>query len=138
MPAHSQISFPGFTDHHIAEVLLSVLAYMFFIIVIFYLWTPWLQTITPAPRSYFQLLYVLISATAVIFLGIISCVMKNQKWYFYPVLIVILTVFLFLTLTTIFSSFYESLLNGIGYLLRDAPVLKQISEAQPLFYTFFA
>jgi len=31
MPAHAQISFLGFTDHHIAEVLISVLAYLFFI-----------------------------------------------------------------------------------------------------------
>src|SRR5659263_141199 len=31
MPAHAQVSFLGFVDHHIAEVLISVLAYLFFI-----------------------------------------------------------------------------------------------------------
>ncbi len=206
MPAHSQISFLGFTDHHVAEVLLSVLAYLFFIkslkngslrfsvlsgiimgisfltwigapifvgilllyaviqfildkksdvesgylitivsvsflttffiILVFYLWTPWQRIITTGTLSYFQLIYVATSAVLFLFLGLISNLMKNQKWYYYPFLIIVLTASLFLLLTTVIPSFYESLSGGIGYLLRDVPVLKQISEAQPLFYTY--
>ncbi|MCZ7356119.1 MAG: hypothetical protein O8C66_07190 [Candidatus Methanoperedens sp.] len=42
----------------------------------------------------------------------------------------------FLLMDLVIPSFYESLTHGIGYLITDAPVLKQIIEAQPLFYTF--
>ncbi len=206
LPAHAQISFLGFTDHHIAEVLLSVLSYMFFIkslkgcsrkfavisgiaigvsfltwlgapifigillsyaviqfildkkyaaqsgylvetgvisfltaflvILLFYIWTPWQHIITAGTLSYFQLIYVAFSAAIIFFLGLLSKLMKNQKWYYYPLLIVLLSVFIFLFFIIGFPSFYESLSGGIGYLLRDSPALKQISEAQPLFYTF--
>ncbi len=205
MPAHAQVSFLGFTDHHIAEVLLSVLAYLFFlrslrgshryailsgifigislltwigapifigillsysvlqfildkksdvssnyivttgtisfsvallIMLVFYLWTPWQQIITTATLSYFQLIYLVISVALILFFGTISSFMKRQKWYFYPILIGILTIFLLLLLSLSIPSFYQSISGGIGYLLRDAPVLKQISEAQPLFYTY--
>jgi len=206
MPAHAQISFVGFVDHHIAEVLISVLAYLFFIrslkndsykfsilsgimiglsfltwigapifigiilsyifiqfiidkksnvgsdyllksgtlsffsafftIIIFYLWTPWQKVVQTGTLSYFQPLYVLICAIIVIILGIISRIMKNHKWFLYPLIILISFTALFLIVVFSFPSFYDSLMNGIGYLLRDAPTLKQIIEAQPLFYTF--
>ncbi|NJD76639.1 MAG: oligosaccharyl transferase, archaeosortase A system-associated [Candidatus Methanoperedens sp.] len=205
MPAHAQISFLGFTDHHIAEVLLSVLAYLFFIrslkgssryailsgifigislltwigapifigillsysalqfildkksgapsnyivragiisfstalliMLVFYLWTPWQKTITTATLSYFQLIYLVISAAVILLFGAISSFMKKQKWYFYPVSIGIIIILFLLFLILAIPSFYQSISGGIGYLLRDAPVLKQISEAQPLFYTY--
>jgi len=206
MPAHAQISFVGFVDHHIAEVLISVLAYLFFIrslkkdpykfsilsgimiglsflvwsgapifigiilsyiviqfildkksnvesdyllkigtilfssafltIILFYLWTPWQKVLQSGTLSYFQPLYVLISLIIVIFLGIISRVMKEQKWFLYPLTIIICVSSLFVVMIFSFPSFYDSLINGIGYLLRDAPTLKQIIEAQPLFYTY--
>jgi dolichyl-diphosphooligosaccharide--protein glycosyltransferase len=205
MPAHTQISFVGFVDHHIAEVLISVLAYLFFIrsikndsykfsilsgimiglsfltwigapifvgiilsyiviqfildkksnvdsnyllksgtisfssafftIILLYLWTPWEKVVQSGILSYFQPLYVIICAIIVIFLGMTSRIMKEYKWFLYPVLIIISFSSLFLILIFSFPSFYDSLINGIGYLLRDAPTLKQIIEAQPLFYS---
>ena len=206
LPAHAQISFLGFTDHHIAEVLISVLAYLFFIksmkngslrdaifsgiaigisfltwigapifigillsyaavqfildtinrqdtnylmrtgtisfltafliLLLFYIWTPWQRSITTGTLSYFQLIYVAASAAIIIFLGSASRIMKDKKWYFYPLTIIILVLCVSWILINAFPSFYESLLSGIGYLMKDAPVLKQISEAQPLFYSF--
>jgi oligosaccharyl transferase (archaeosortase A-associated) len=206
LPAHAQISFVGFVDHHIAEVLISVLAYLFFIkalkndsnlysilsgimiglsfltwvgapifigiilsyltiqfildnksgvesdylmktgtisfsiaffaILLFYLWTPWQKEIQAGTLSYFQPIYVFLSLIIVLFLGITSKIMKDQKWFFYPSMIIVIFASFFFILVSILPSFYNNLLNGIGYLLRDAPVLKQIVEAQPLFYTF--
>jgi len=206
MPAHTQISFVGFVDHHIAEVLISVLAYLFFIrslksdplkfsilsgimiglsfltwigapifigiilsyiviqfildkksnvgsdyllksgtisfssafftIIIFYLWTPWQKVLHSGTLSYFQPLFVIICLIIVIFLGISSRMMKDHKWFLYPLIIIISFSSLFLAMVFSFPSFYDGLINGIGYLLRDAPTLKQIIEAQPLFYTF--
>ena len=206
MPAHAQISFVGFVDHHIAEVLISVLSYLFFIkslkndsyfysiscgimigisfltwigapifisiilsyiiiqfildkksniestylmktgilsfsiaffmIILFYLWTPWQKEIQAGTLSYFQPIYILLSIIIVLFLGITSKIMKDQKWFFYPSIIILIFATFFLILVSILPYFYDNLLNGIEYLLRDAPVLKQIIEAQPLFYTF--
>lgn len=207
LPAHAQISFLGFTDHHVAEVLLSALSYLFFIralkkkthftaaisgifiglsfltwtgapifagviltyivaqfiidrktgtesdyllkagtvsficallvVSLFYLWTPWQRTITQGTLSYFQLLYLAASAAIVLFLGRLSAKMKSKKWYFYPFLLALLSVTIILSLINFFPAFYSSLMNGIGYLLRDTPVMKQIVEAQPLFFTTF-
>jgi len=206
MPAHAQISFLGFTDHHIAEVLISVLAYLFFIrslkndsygfsilsgimiglsfltwigapifigiilsyiiiqfvldrksninsnyllktgtisfliafvtIIFFYLWTPWQKDIQAGTLSYFQPVFVFLCVLVVIFLGIISRIVKDQKWFLFPSIILVMFASLFLILVLSLPSFYDNLFNGIGYLLRDAPVLKQIVEAQPLFYTY--
>ncbi|HEY9204673.1 MAG TPA: oligosaccharyl transferase, archaeosortase A system-associated [Candidatus Methanoperedens sp.] len=206
MPAHPQISFLGFTDHHIAEVFLSVMAYLFFIksiknssrkyaiisgifigisfltwigapifigillsyaliqfildkksgivsdylmttgtisfvvaffiMLVFYLFTPWQQNITAETLSYFQLIYLAISAVIIFLLGSVSNRMKNRKWYYYPLLIGIFTAFLILLIIPAIPSFYHSLAGGIGYLMRDVSVLRQISEAQPLFFTY--
>ncbi len=206
LPAHVQISFLGFTDHHIAEVLLSVVAYLFFIkslnngslwsavisgivigisfltwqgapiftgilllysviqfildrksnsrsnyltftatvsffaailvILIYYTWTPWQHSITSGILSYFQPIYLSIAALIIILLGYLSNLMKKQNWFYYPLLIMVLfasiILFLYISAPTIFNSISV----GIAYLLRDAPVLNQITEAQPLFYTF--
>lgn len=207
LPAHAQISFLGFTDHHAAEVLLSALAYLFFIramknkthftaamsgifiglsfltwagapifagviltyavaqfiidrkigaesnyllnagtisficaflvVSIFYLWTPWQRTITQGTLSYFHLIYLAASTAIILFLGRLSVKMKSKKWYFYPFLLVLLSVIIILSLINLFPAFYSSLMNGIGYLFRDTPVMKQIIEAQPLFYSTF-
>ena len=206
MPAHFQISSLGFTDHHIAEVLLSVLAYLFFIkslknsshrlaiisgiiigisfltwsgapifiglllsyaviqfivdrrsdndskyllmtgtisfltallvISVFYIWTPWLRTISAIALSYFQLIYVAVSAISILLLGLIARIMRHQKWYFYPLVITALIISFLLFLSLVSPSFYVNLSESVGYLLTDTPVLKQIIEAQPLFYTF--
>jgi dolichyl-diphosphooligosaccharide--protein glycosyltransferase len=207
LPAHAQISFLGFTDHHAAEVLLSALAYLFFIralknktlftaaisgifiglsfltwtgapifagviltyavtqliidrrigtesnylikagtisficallvVSFFYLWTPWQRTITQGMLSYFHLLYLAASAGTVLFLGKLAVKMKSIKWYYYPILLVLISVIIILGIFNFFPAFYSSLLNGIGYLFRDTPVMKQIVEAQPLFYSTF-
>lgn len=206
MPAHAQVSFVGFVDHHIAEVLISVLAYLFFIrslkndsykfsifsgimiglsfltwigspifigiilsyviiqfildrrarvesnyllrngtftfasafftIMIFYIWTPWQKVLYSGTLSYFQPLYVITCLIIVIFLGLTSRKMKEFKWYLYPLTILISFIALFFIMVLSVPSFYDSLINGIGYLLKDAPVLKNIIEAQPLFYTY--
>jgi oligosaccharyl transferase (archaeosortase A-associated) len=206
IPAHVQISFLGFTDHHIAEVLFSVLAYMFFIrslntgslryaivsgiiigisfltwqgapifmgillsyaiiqfvldrksndrsdylvftgtvsfvsailvMLIFYIWTPWQHSITSGALSYFQLLFLAISAVTILLSGMIAGLVKEKKWFYYLLIIFALFASIFLLIYIAIPSLYLGISNGIGYLLRDAPVLKQISEAQPLFYTF--
>jgi len=206
LPGHVQISILGFTDHHIAEVLLSVIAYLFFIrslhngykwsailsgiviglsfmtwqgapifagillsyvviqfiydrrsnemsnylifsgivafltalfvILIFYIWTPWQQTITAGILSYFQPIYLLISAIMIVLLGFFSRLMKEQKWHYYPVLMIALFISIIFIINIFVPTLYQSLSDGIGYLLRDAPVLKQINEAQPLFFSF--
>jgi dolichyl-diphosphooligosaccharide--protein glycosyltransferase len=205
LPAHAQISFVGFIDHHIAEVLISVMAYLFFIralknqsrffsilsgimiglsfltwigapifigiilsyiiiqfimdkkaktgskylmktgllsfssafftISLFYLWTPWQKDLAAGTLSYFQPVYVYFCIMIVIFLWKISKIMKNQNWVFYPLIIVGVFASLYLLVIVVFPSFYENLLNGIGYLLTDAPEIKQIIEAQPLYYS---
>lgn len=199
MPAHIQISFLGFTDHHIAEVLLSVLAYLFFIksltnyryailsgmmigisfitwngapifvgilllyilvqfitdrrlkiestylvkaggicfltalmiVLIFYLWIPWLRTITYGVLSYFHLIYLSISIIVIMFLGLLHSGMKNHEWGSYITIIIFFAICLIIIVSI--PSLYESLSNSIGYLLRYSPVLKHIHEAQPLF-----
>ncbi len=206
IPAHVQISFLGFTDHHIAEVLISIMAYMFFIrslnngslasaimsgimigisfltwqgapiftgillfyaiiqfifdrrtntmsnylvftgavsflsavlvLAIFYIWTPWQHSITSGVLSYFQPFYLIISAIIIILSGLISNLVKERKWYYYPFLLITLFSFIFVLIITFAPTVYQSISGGIGYLLRDVHVLKQISEAQPLFYTF--
>jgi dolichyl-diphosphooligosaccharide--protein glycosyltransferase len=206
MPAHAQISFLGFVDHHVAEVLISVLAYLFFIrslknesylfsilsgimiglsfitwigapifigiilsyiviqfildkrsnvnsnyllnigaisfsiafftIILFYLWMPWQKDLQAGTLSYFQLIYVFFCAIIVLFLGITSRIMKDKKWFIYPLIIIVVLASLFFLMVFTLPTFYENFINSIGYLLRDAPVLKQIVEAQPLFYTY--
>ena len=206
MPAHSQVSFLGYTDHHIAEVLFFALAFLFFIkslkegsnlhaaisgvmlgllfltwigapvlagiilsctvlqfiierksgegslrlmkngivlfmtalavMLVFYVWIPWQQSITMLTLSYFQLIYLAVSIILILFLGFTSDLMKNLKWYLYPVLIAAITASLILLFIIGIPSFYESLSNGVNYLLGDIPILKQISEAQPLFFTY--
>ncbi|NJD51807.1 MAG: oligosaccharyl transferase, archaeosortase A system-associated [Candidatus Methanoperedens sp.] len=206
MPAHAQISFVGFVDHHILEVLISVIAYLFFMrslkndsyrfsilsgimiglsfltwigapifigiilsyviiqfiidkksnvdsnyllktgiisfsiafftILLFYLWIPWQKNLQAGVLSYFQLMYVFFGAIIVVFLGIISRFMKGQKWIFYPLILIVIFASFFFMMVISLPSFYENLLNSIGYLLRDASAIKQVIEAQPLFYTY--
>ncbi len=203
MPAHVMVSFLGFTDHHIAEVLLSVLAYLLFIksltnyrfailsgviigisfltwngapifagmillytivqfildrklgvdssylvraggisfltalmiILLFYLWIPWLKTIQYNVLSYFQLIYLSIFTITIVFLGFISSRMKNREWYHYVAVVMLFFAIGWVVIANL-TSFYQSLSSGIGYLLRLTPVLKQIHEAQPLFFTY--
>jgi dolichyl-diphosphooligosaccharide--protein glycosyltransferase len=206
IPAHVQISFLGFTDHHIAEVLLLVAAYLFFIkslnngslksaiisgiligisfltwlgapifagilliyaiiqfildkrsnstsnylvfsitisfftavfvILFFYIWVPWQHSIIAGTLSYFQPIYLVICATSILFLGLISNFEKKLKWYYYPIIILILFAFILLAINISAPATYQSITENIGYLLRDTPVLHQIVEAQSLFYSF--
>lgn len=206
MPAHSQISFLGFTDHHVAEVLLMVAAYMFFIralndstqrsaiisgiligisfltwqgapiftgillfysivqfildkksgvisnylvitgttsflsafliIMIFYIWVPWQHTITAWTLSYFQPLFLILSIITIALSGLISNSMKKSRWQHYAISMIALFAGIFLLINIAAPSLYNSISGGVSYLLRDMPVLKQISEAQPLFYTY--
>jgi oligosaccharyl transferase (archaeosortase A-associated) len=210
LPAHVQISFLGFTDHHIAEVLLSIAAYLFFIRslnnssfkqairpamisgiiigislltwqgapifagillsyaviqfildrrrnnssnyliftgtvsfltailvnLIFYIWTPWQHSITPGILSYFQPIFLAICAIIIVLMGYLSYLMRCQKWYYYLLLTILLFTSIFFLLNAGAADLNHGILTNIGYLLRDAPVLKQITEAQPLFYTY--
>ena len=206
LPGHTQISFLGFTDHHIAEVFLSVTAFLFFIrslnngslksaiisgtvigislmiwqgapifvgillsyviiqlildrrsnsksnyliftgavsflsailvIIIFYIWTPWQHSITAGTLSYFQPIFLAICVMMIILFGYISNLMKEQKWYYYPISLIILFASIIFLINTIVPTLYQGISTSIGYLLRDAPVLKQIVEAQPLFFSY--
>lgn len=203
LPAHLQVSFLGYVDHHVAEVLLSVSAYLFFlksikkyshrhsiisgiimglifltwkgapiyagillfyiavqyifdnknhiespyllktgvivfitasIIMIFSYFLSWWQNLTDL--FFFQLTFLGVSAIIVIFLGFISMGLKKQKWPIYPITILIIASLSIIFIKIGMPFFYERIIKGIGYLLKDTPVIKGVTEAQPLFYTF--
>ena len=139
IPAFLQISFLGFVDHHVAEVLLSVTIYLFFLKA--------LKTENFKKRFIFYIIagFVLILAIftfpdAPIFIGIIciyavvqSAVDKKYKRLF-AIVGTILT--LFVGLYVFYSGIYQNLGSGIGFLFKETTLSQQVKETQPLFFTF--
>ena len=139
IPAFTQVSFLGFVDHHVAEVLLSATTYLFFLKA--------LKTENSRDRIIFLLIagFVLILAIFTwpgtpIFIGIIciyaiiqSAVDKNYKRLFAIVGAILV---LFAGLYIFFPETYQNLNSGIGFLLKDRVLLQQVKETQPLFFTF--
>lgn len=139
IPAFTQVSFLGFVDHHVAEVLLSTTIYLFFLKA--------LKTENSKNRIIFLLIagFVLILAMLTwpgtpIFIGIIciyaiiqSVIDKKYKRLFAMIGAILV---LFAGLYIFFPGTYQNLNSGIGFLLKDRALLQQVKETQPLFFTF--
>jgi dolichyl-phosphooligosaccharide-protein glycotransferase len=139
IPAFVQVSFLGFVDHHVAEVLLSTTAFLFFI--------KTLRTENSRNRYIFSALtiFTLICAMFVwpgtpIFIGILGiygmtqCIIEKKYKYLVLTIGVLLTVYIgayFVAPDT-----YSMLNSGVGFLVKDRIELQQVAETQPLFYTF--
>ncbi len=59
--------------------------------------------------------------------------MNFKKWWYYPMLLVSLSLAAFYPLTFFFPQFYRSTMEGVGYLFGGG-VLDTIQEAMPLFH----
>lgn len=139
IPAFTQVSFLGFVDHHVAEVLLSTTIYLFFIKA--------LKTENSNNRIIFLSIagFVLVLAMLTwpgtpIFIGIICiyAIIQNAIDKKYKILFAIIgsVVVLFAGLYIFFPGEYQNLNSGIGFLLKDRVLLQQVKETQPLFFTF--
>jgi len=139
IPAFTQVSFLGFVDHHVAEVLLSITIYLFFLKA--------LNTDNSRKRTVLLILagFVIVLAMlslpdAPIFIGIIlayivvqGAVDKNYKRLFAIIgTILILSVALYI----LFPVAYQNLRSGIGFLFKEDILAQQVKETQPLFFTF--
>ena len=139
IPAFTQVSFLGFVDHHVAEVLLSTTAFLFFI-----------KTLgaknTENKYIYSALtIFVLILATftvpdAPIFIGIVAIYGMIQftvdKKYKYLALIIGTLLAVYIGAYFISPDTYNNLNLGIGFLVKDRLELQQVQETQPLFFSF--
>lgn len=139
IPAFTQVSFLGFVDHHVAEVLLSTTAFLFFI--------KMLKAESSRNRYIFSALtiFVLMLAMSVwpgapIFIGIIAIYAMVQcaieKEYKYLTLIIGNLLVLYMALYFISPDTYNMLNSGVGFLIKDRIELQQVQETQPLFFTF--
>ncbi len=139
IPAFTQVSFLGFVDHHVAEVLLSTTIYLFFIKA--------LKTENSRNRIIFLLIagFVLVLAILTwpgtpIFIGIILAYVIVQsvidKEYKRLSTIIGAILILFVGLYIFFPGEYQNLDQGIGFLTKERLVLQQVKETQPLFFTF--
>jgi dolichyl-diphosphooligosaccharide--protein glycosyltransferase len=139
IPAFTQVSFLGFVDHHVAEVLLSTTAFLFFI--------KTLKAENSRKRYIFSALTVLTLICAMfvwpgapIFIGIIAiygvvqCIIEKRYKYLALIIGALLTVYIgayFVSPDT-----YNNLNSGIGFLIKDRIALQQVQETQSLFFTF--
>ena len=139
IPAFTQVSFLGFVDHHVAEVLLSSTMYLFFLKA--------LKTDNARKRFVFLFVagFILILAVLTwsgtpIFIGIIFVYILVQsiidKSYKRPFAIIGVILALGIGLYFVFPATYQNLESGIGFLLKERTVLQQVKETQPLFFTF--
>lgn len=139
IPAFTQVSFLGFVDHHVAEVLLSTTIYLFFIKA--------LKTENSRNRIIFLLIagFVLLLALFTwpgtpIFIGIVLAYAIVQsvidKKYKISFAIIGSVIVLFVGLYIFFPGEYQNLNSGIGFLIKDRALLQQVKETQPLFFTF--
>lgn len=139
IPAFVQVSFLGFVDHHVAEVLLSATAFLFFIKA--------LKAKNARNRYTFLMLMgiVLILAMLVwpgtpifvgiiVIYGIIQCAI--EKKYKCLLLIIGILLIFYAGIYFVSSDTYNNLNSGIGFLVKDRIELQQIVETQPLFFTF--
>lgn len=141
IPAFTQVSFLGFVDHHVAEVLLSTTIYLFFLKALK------TENFRDKNRLIFLLIagFVLILAIFTwpgtpIFIGIICIYAVVQsvidKKYKRLSAIIGAILVLFAGLYIFFPDTYQNLNSGIGFLLKDRALLQQVKETQPLFFTF--
>lgn len=139
LPAFVQVSFLGFVDHHVAEVLLSTTAFLFFI--------KTLKAENSRNRYIFSFLTVFVLILAIftwpgtpIFIGILCVYLMIQcgieKKYKYLVLIIGALLALYICAYFISPDTYNNLNSGIGFLVKDRIELQQVQETQPLFFTF--
>jgi asparagine N-glycosylation enzyme membrane subunit Stt3 len=139
MPAFTQVSFLGFVDHHVAEVLLSTTTFLFFI--------KMLKAENSRNRYIYSVLtiFVLILAMftvpdAPIFIGIIAIYGMVQftidKKYKCLTLIIGILLVVYVGAYFIFPDTYNNLNLGIGFLIKDRIELQQVQETQPLFFAF--
>lgn len=139
IPAFTQVSFLGFVDHHVAEVLLSTTIYLFFLKA---LKTEYFRdrVIFLFIASFVLMLAIFTWPGTPIFIGIIyiyaiiqSVIDKKYKRLFAIVGTILV---LFALLYVLFPGVYQNLDLGIGFLLKDRALLQQVKETQPLFFTF--
>jgi asparagine N-glycosylation enzyme membrane subunit Stt3 len=139
IPAFTQVSFLGFVDHHVAEVLLSTTAFLFFI--------KTLRAETSRNRYKFSVLTVLTLICAMfvwpgapIFIGIITIYGMVQctidKKYKYLALIIGTLLAVYIGAYIISPDTYNLLNSGVGFLIKDRIELQQVQETQPLFFAF--
>jgi len=89
----------------------------------------------PGTLSFFQPIYVFLSLINSGFFGITSKIMKGQKWFSNPSIIILYSASFFFILVSIFAIFLWQFLKRHRIFAQGCAVLKQIIEAQPLFYT---
>lgn len=139
IPAFVQVSFLGFVDHHVAEVLLSTTAFLFFIKTV--------KADSSRNRYIFSALTVLTLICAMfvwpgtpIFIGIIAiygivqCAIEKKYKYIALTIGALLAVYVgayFVSPDT-----YNLLNAGVGFLMSDRIELQQVQETQQLFFTF--
>jgi asparagine N-glycosylation enzyme membrane subunit Stt3 len=139
IPAFTQVSFLGFVDHHVAEVLLSTTTFLFFI--------KTLKAESSRNRYKFSVLTGFVLALAMlvwpgapIFIGIIAiygmvqCAI-DKKYKYLALIIGALSIF-YVGAYFIAPDTYNGLNSGIGFLIKDRIELQQVQETQPLFFTF--
>lgn len=139
IPAFTQISFLGFVDHHVAEVLLSITIYLFFLKAL-NVENSRERTILLIITGFVIILAMLSFPDAPIFIGIIlayivvqGVVDKNYKRLFATIgAILIFCVGLYMLL----PATYQNLSSGIGFILKENILAQQVKETQPLFFTF--
>lgn len=139
LPAFVQVSFLGFVDHHVAEVLLSLTIYLFLL--------KSLRVESFKNRIIFLSLagFVLILALftwagSPIFIGIILIyyIIQNiidKKYRNLFAMIGILSI-LYIVMYLLFPETYQFLSSGLNFLTKEGLVLQQIQETQSLFFTF--
>lgn len=139
IPAFAEVSFLGFVDHHVAEVLLSTTTFLFFI--------KMLKAEDSRKRYIFSALTILTLACASfvwpgtpIFIGIICIYAVVQctveKKYSYVTLIIGALLAVYVGAYFISPDTYNMLNLGIGFLIKNRIELQQVRETQPLFFTF--
>ena len=139
IPAFTQVSFLGFVDHHVAEVLLSTTAFLFFI--------KTLRAENHRNRYIFSVLTILTLTCAMftvpdaaIFVGVLAIYGIVQctidKKYKYLALTIGALLAVYIGAYFISPGTYNFLNDGVGFLVKDRAVLQQVQETQPLFFTF--
>jgi asparagine N-glycosylation enzyme membrane subunit Stt3 len=139
IPAFVQVSFLGFVDHHVAEVLLSSTAFLFLIK------TLKAENTRNMYISLTMMVVILILAMFTwsgtpIFVGIIAiygmiqCAVEKRYKYLFVIIGTLLVCYV--GIYFISPDTYNLLNSGVGFLIKNRIELQQIQETQPLFFTF--
>ncbi len=139
IPAFVQVSFLGFVDHHVAEVLLSTTAFLFFMRV--------LKAEMLKERFKYIVLTIIflilvmftwpgtpIFVGIIVIYGIVQCAIDKRYKYLFVIIGILLTCYI--GLYFVYNDYLEGLNSGIGFLIKDRIELQQVQETQPLFFTF--